>query len=307
MRDHGKGEYRMKKLVKRRRNFRVNNPLAFGILCAMILVLVAGVTYALAAGVVAPAVRSIQLASATPTPTPTEAPATPSPSPQTVSAEGEPTVEATPETSSVPEAEATPSPTPQPQGALSGHTIGVDPARSFKSTKKGVATNIYANRLNYAVATLVKEKLEAQGATVVFTLSDVKDEKDSAARASALNKGGVEMAIRLECNLTDNADTRGAIAWVPEKHALQSDCEKLASAVLKAYIEETGLSIAKFNGSSIRKKTGDTPMEQIEAPNCMLIMGYISNDKEDRLLNDSEYQDRMAAGIVAGIKSYFGV
>lgn len=300
----------MKKIVKRRRNFRVNNPLAFGILCAMILVLVAGITYALAAGVIAPAVRTYQLANATPTPTPTAAPATPTPS---ATPEGTPSPNpADGESSAVNPADGTPNPAdavPTPGGSnkLSGHILGIDPARSYKSTKRGVATKVYANRLNYEVATLVKEKLMNEGATVVFSLNDVKDERDSASRASVLNTGKVELCVRLECNLTDNADTSGAIVWVPEKHSQQSECEKLGAAVLNAYIEETGLSIAKYNGASVRTKTGDTPMEQVEAPNCMLIMGYISNDAEDRKLNDAEFRQKMADGIVAGIKSYLGV
>ena len=71
----------MKKIVKRRRTFRINNPLAFGILCAMILVLLAGITYALVAGVISPAIVSYQVAHATPTPAPTVAPVTATPSP----------------------------------------------------------------------------------------------------------------------------------------------------------------------------------------------------------------------------------
>ena len=57
----------MKKIVKRRRTFRINNPLAFGILCAMILILLIGVSYALVAGVISPAIVKYKVANATPT------------------------------------------------------------------------------------------------------------------------------------------------------------------------------------------------------------------------------------------------
>ena len=67
----------MKKIVKRRRTFRINNPLAFGILCAMILILLAGVTYALVAGVISPAIVQYRVANATPAPTPSPTPAEP--------------------------------------------------------------------------------------------------------------------------------------------------------------------------------------------------------------------------------------
>lgn len=291
----------MKKLVKRKRTFRVNNPLAFGILCAMLLIFVAGVTYALAAGVVSPAVRSYRLSHATPTPTPTVAPATPTPTP----------ADGTPEPALAPgatlEPGTTPSPTPATtDGALAGKVIGVDPARGYSSKIKGVSTGIYANRLNYAVATLVKEKLVAQGATVVMGLDDVKSDKDSADRVKTMNDGKVALAVRIECNSVNEADKRGAIVWVPEKHADLDACKKLATAVLDAYIEATGLSISQFNGASLRVKGDDTFLQGVTAPVCTILTGYISNDVEDRALNNETFQNNMADGIVAGIVSYLG-
>ena len=200
----------MKKIVKRRRTFRINNPLAFGILCAMILVLIAGITYALVAGVISPAIVSYQIAHATPSPTPTVAPVTATPSPTVDPMSPTPTPTLEPGT--------TPTPTPKPAGALDGRIIGIDPARGYSSQIQGISTKVYANRLNFAVATLVKEQLEAQGATVVFTLASVKDDKTASQRAKVFNDGNVEIAIRIDCNSVKNADTRGAMAWVPEKH-----------------------------------------------------------------------------------------
>lgn len=288
----------MKKLVKRKRNFRVNNPLAFGILCAMLLIFTAGVTYALAAGVISPVVRSYRLAHATPTPTPTIAPATPEPATPTPATD-------TPAPSLEPG--ATPTPTPAPEGGvLSGKIIGVDPARGYSSKIKGVSTGIYANRLNYAVATLVKEKLEAQGATVVMGLEDVATDKDSADRVKTMNEGNVALAVRIECNSIGDGATRGAIAWIPAKHAGLEECRKLANAVLDAYIEATNLTIAQFNGASLRQKDDDTFLQGVTAPVCTIVTGYISNDVEDRTLNNETFQNNMADGIVKGIVAYLG-
>ena len=290
----------MKKLVKRKRTFRVNNPLAFGILCAMILIFIAGVTYALAAGVISPIVRSYQLAHATPTPTPTIAPATPTPSP-----------------SDLPEA-TTPDPasaggagdaaeTPAPAGgSLAGRVIGVDPARGYSSKVRGVSTGIYANRLNYAVATLVREKLVERGASVIMGLEDVASDKDSSDRANTMNVNDVELAVRIECNYVDTADTRGAIVWIPETHAQLDACRSLGTAVLNAYIDATNLTIAQYNGASIRQRGDDIFLKNVTAPVCTLIAGYISNEVEDRTLNNEAFQNNMADGIVQGIVNYLG-
>lgn len=289
----------MKKIVKRRRTFRINNPLAFGILCAMILILLAGVTYALVAGVISPAIVQYRVANATPTPSPTVAPVTATPSPTVDPNEPTPTPTLEPGT--------TPTPTPVPPGVLDGHIIGIDPARGYSSQIQGVSTKIYANRLNFTVATLVKELLEQQGATVVFTLSDVKDDKTASERVTILNDGKVELAVRIECNYVNASDTRGAMAWVPEKHGKKSDCDKLAKEVLDAYVEATGLPLRDFKGESIIEKTDETFLNKTSAPVCTLFLGHISNATEDKKINDAEFQKTMAQGIVNGILKYMGI
>ena len=288
----------MKKIVKRRRTFRINNPLAFGILCAMILVLLAGITYALVAGVVSPAIVSYQVAHATPSPTPTVAPVTATPSPTV-----DPML---PTPSPTLEPGATPTPTAEPVGVLEGRIIGIDPARGYSSQIQGVSTKIYANRLNFAVASLVKERLEAEGATVVFTLSSVKDDKTAAQRVKVLNDGNVEIAVRIECNFVKSADTRGAMAWVPEKHDKKSDCDKLAKAVLDAYIEATKLSLRVVKDDSIIGKSDETFLNDTKAPVVTLFLGHISNSAEDKKINDEDFQKTMAQGIVNGILKYLG-
>ena len=289
----------MKKIVKRRRTFRINNPLAFGILCAMILVLLAGITYALVAGVVSPAIVKYQVAHATPSPTPTVAPVTATPSPTV-----DPLL---PTPSPTLEPGATPTPTLEPAGALDGRIIGLDPARGYSSKIQGTSTKVYANRLNFAVATLVKEKLEAQGATVVFTLASVKDDKTASQRVKILNDGNVELAIRIECNSVKSSDTRGAMAWVPEKHDKKAESDKLASTVLGAYIEATGLPLREVKDKSIIDKSDETFLNDTKAPVFTLFLGHISNSAEDKKINDAEFQKTMAQAIVDGILKYLGV
>lgn len=289
----------MKKIVKRRRTFRINNPLAFGILCAMILVLLAGITYALVAGVISPAIVSYQVAHATPTPAPTVAPVTATPSPTVDPNLPTPTPSLEPG--------ATPTPTAVPPGSLDGHIIGIDPARGYSSQIQGVSTKIYANRLNYAVATLVKEKLEAEGATVVFTLSSVKDDMTAAQRVKVLNNGNVEIAIRIECNSVGSSDTRGAMAWVPKTHDKKSECDLLATTVLSAYVEATGLPLREVNGESVINKTDETFLNDTKAPVFTLFLGHISNSTDDKKINDADFQTTMAQAIVNGILKYLGV
>lgn len=278
---------------------RVNNPMAFGMLCALILILVGGLTYALAAGVIAPGVAAYRESKATPSPTPTiepvSGPATPTPTP-------DPTEAATPS----PDPALTPTPSPTPAGRLSGRVIGLDPARGYTSKVRGTSSGVYANRLNLSVANLVKDALEAEGATVVMTYTDPKTTIDSKARAAVLNNGKVEAALRIECNYVDSGDTRGALMWAPAHHASQSSCEKLAKAVLDAYIATTELPLRPYNDETIRLRTDQDLFNACTAPVCTLIMGHISNKTDDTFLNDEANQKKIARAITEAFVDYFG-
>ena len=119
--------------------------------------------------------------------------------------------------------------------------------------------------------------------------------------------GKVELAVRVECNSVGASDTRGAMAWVPEKHDRKSDCDKLASEVLNAYVEATELPLRDFKGESVISKTDETFLNKTNAPVCTLFIGHISNSAEDKKINDAEFQKTMAKGIVTGILKYLGV
>lgn len=284
----------MKKIIKRRKTFRVNNPLAFGILCAMILIFIGGGVYALAAGVAMPAVKEYQDARATPSPTPTDAPLTPTPTPTTVPT---PTVDPN----------ATPTPTPTPDGVLNGHVIGIDPARGISSKIKGVSTGIYANRLNYAIAELVKTRLEALGAKVIVPLASVQSDMDSVKRAEIMNSNSVELAVRIECNYVENTKTRGALMWTGAAHKNLDESDKLAAAVFTQYIKATDLPTRPYKDSTIRHKEDDSFLSGNTAPACTLIMGHISNADDDKALNDEDLQKKIADAIVQGILNYLGI
>ena len=288
----------LKRIRQRRTTLRVNSPVSFGILCAMILVLLAGCTYALAAGVIRPGIDAYREAHATPSPTPTVAPvtSTPSPTPDPLTGGTEP---------GLPDVTPTPLGTPTPVGKLAGRVIGIDPARSYSSKIQGVSTGVYANRLNLTVALLVKEALEAEGATVVLSYSEVKTSIDDAARAKVFNGANVDAVLRIECNSVSASDTRGALMWVPSSHSLESDCKKLAQAILTAYLAETELPKRLYNNSSLREMSDETLFRRVNAPVATLIMGHISIKTDDRSLNDPDFQKKIAKGIADGFVAYF--
>lgn len=75
----------------------------------------------------------------------------------------------------------------------------------------------------------------------------------------------------------------------------------LADTVHKYMLEATGMTDRKVKYQNL-KVTRETTM-----PAILLEAGFLSNPQDDAVLKDPVVQDRIAAGIVAGIKEYLGL
>ena len=217
----------MKKIVSRRKKFRINTPMSFGILCAVLLILVGGGVYALAAGVVAPTVQRIEAAKVTPTPDPTSTPEliTPIPEDQRTSPAPEEDPDAMLTTTTDPItgaimpadpntlAEGTPEPTATP-APLAGRTIVIDAGKSKGGTHRGVSSKTYEYKINLAFAQALQEELTGLGASVVMTRESNDEVVGAKSRIKTINNSGADLAISLFCNDLDNNKTRGAEAFV---------------------------------------------------------------------------------------------
>ena len=58
---------------------------------------------------------------------------------------------------------------------------------------------------------------------------------------------------------------------------------------------------------SIIDKSDETFLNDTNAPVFTLFLGHISNSAEDKKINDEDFQQTMAEGIVNGILAYLGV
>ncbi len=286
--------------MERRRKLRVNNPVSFGILCAMVLVFAVAAVYSLAMGVVVPGVRKIQAMNATPSPTPL---ATPTPELTPLLLAG---TEDLPEVTPTPDPTPTPAPTPIPGGKLYGKTIGIDPARGYDSKIKGVSSGIYANRINFNLAQVLKPLLEAEGAVVVLTYDDVTQSPTEESRVKVLNNGKIDVALRIDVNSVKSTDTRGAMAWIPSKHEKMGDCQRLAETVLESYVAATGMPRRISGGTAIQKKSDKDVLNDTSAPVAILFLGHISNKADDAKINADDARDTIAQSIVNGLIAYFG-
>lgn len=68
---------------------------------------------------------------------------------------------------------------------------------------------------------------------------------------------------------------------------------------------ELNNSIGKENKRESLKIDNVYIIEHVEIPTAIVECGFLSNEEEEKLLQNEEYQDKLAWGIYIGIMNYF--
>lgn len=218
-----------------------------------------------------------------------------------------------------------PTPSPQPD-ILNGFVIGIDAGHQAKgnpeqepiapesnqtkskasSGTRGVQSRVYEYEVNLAVALLLRDRLEASGATVVMVRTDNDVNISNAERAIMFNEAMVDLGMRIHCNGSDNPNTRGAFMLVPHPSCTDWYEENLraASCIINSYCALTGFEMRGASGG-ITERSDQTGFNWCSRPIVNIEMGHLTNAEEDLLLTSTDFQNLMAAGIYDGIVDYF--
>ncbi|MBR3791587.1 MAG: N-acetylmuramoyl-L-alanine amidase, partial [Clostridia bacterium] len=172
----------------------------------------------------------------------------------------------------------------------------------FKEGTKGA--NITEDEITLAVANVLKEKLEAKGATVIMTRTTNGTTLSNADRANFANDNNADICIKLHADGTQEGGTGMTMLipgnkYITDKN-LVSKSKLLGKTVLNGAIAKTGAAkrgvyttneMAGFNWSKI--------------PVVLLEMGYLTNPQDEAKLSDANYQALIADGIVEGILEFY--
>lgn len=271
----------------------------------------------------------------TPTITPTEAPGketTPTPA-ATATPTITPAATVTPAATPTPAATATPSatPTPTPEGGQSGESnrtgklVVIDAGHQRKgnndkepdgpnsatlkakvsSGTTGHFTGIPEYELNLIVAKKLQSILLERGYRVIMVRETHDVNLSNSERAEIANKAGADVFVRIHANANDNSDVNGAETLCQTKNnpynsALYPQSRKLSQSILDALCAECGCK--KRHVVETDTMSG---INWCKVPVTIVEMGFMTNEKEDRLMATEEYRDKLAKGIADGIDAYF--
>ena len=201
--------------------------------------------------------------------------------------------------------------------------VCIDPGHpSEVASGKNVQNGTSENRANWAVATKLREELEARGYEVVMTKASEDELVRNKDRALVANRARASLMIRLHC---DASAERGFAVYYPDRRGRAKDgttgpgasvieesrraAEALHSGLaegLKGALEDNGVR-TDFQTKVGRDQGGAlTGSIFSEVPVVTIEMVVLSHDSDAEFIKTEGGQRRMAEAIARGVERYVG-
>ena len=175
-----------------------------------------------------------------------------------------------------------------------------------------VSTNgISEAEINLKIALKLQNLLEQSGATVILTRSDengiydadktkLKNQKvsDIKNRVKIGNSSSADIFVSIHLNKIPQSQYSG---WQTFFKSGSEQGEKLATLIQ----ENLNKTIEKENNRVPMKFDNVYIVKNVEIPLTIVECGFLSNEEEERKLQEDDYQDKLTWGIYNGIINYF--
>ncbi|MDO7905234.1 N-acetylmuramoyl-L-alanine amidase family protein [Paenibacillus sp. JX-17] len=185
-------------------------------------------------------------------------------------------------------------PTP-PVGAGGKKVLVLDAGHGFKDVGTTGILGNHEKDFNLSVTLKVADLLKSEtGIDLVLTRSD-DTYPTLAQRAQLANDLHADAFISIHANsVLDKPDASGT-----ETYYYNSNGKELATIMHKHLLQATGFKDRKVKTERYQV------LRQSNGPATLLEVGFLSNLQEDMIMLTDDFQQRVAQGIVDGIKEYF--
>jgi len=176
------------------------------------------------------------------------------------------------------------------------YVIALDPGHGGKDP--GAAVDGVAEKdLNLAIVkrlgALVDEEDDMR-AFLTRTVDVFVPLEDRIKRAEA---AGATVYISVHVNSFDDPGVHGVETWVDDTRADDDPSWVLAAMIEDAVSESTGANDRGVHSQELYLHLTEIPAVSIE-------VGYLTNQQERELLLDPDYQEKVVAGILAGVRQF---
>ncbi|MCH4886709.1 N-acetylmuramoyl-L-alanine amidase [Acidaminobacter sp. JC074] len=168
---------------------------------------------------------------------------------------------------------------------------------------KGISSGIYEYQLVLDVSLKLKTELEESGYGVVMT-REVHDVNISNMERAQIANESADIFVRIHADENYDENLTGISVLCPSDNEwtghIFNESYQLSDHILTGLIENTGA-----DNLGIIYRQDISGFNWSEVPVVLNEMGFMSNPKEDELLNTQAYQDRIIKGLLEGIEAYF--
>jgi len=154
----------------------------------------------------------------------------------------------------------------------------------------------YESVATLAIAKKLKTRLVENGYKVKMTRTGGEKDLSLAERCEIANDWGADCFVSIHLNAAANKDAKGAETW---RYAnVGTTTKRLADNVQKQLIAATGAV-----NRGVKTTTAFYVLKKTKCPAVLCEVGFISNDAEAKKLFSSTYQNKIADGLLKGIRN----
>lgn len=169
----------------------------------------------------------------------------------------------------------------------------------------GNASGLAEYQLNLKVAKMLKKALKKEGYQVIMVRTKHDVNLSNRERAEIANQAHADVFIRIHANSSADPSVSGTLTISPTKNnpycsEIYEDSYLLSKKIVYHVSKQTG-----FRNRGVWQTDTMSGINWCKVPVTILEMGFMSNPEEDLKLAGKEYQEKIVAGTVKGIKRYF--
>lgn len=171
--------------------------------------------------------------------------------------------------------------------------------------KQGVSTGQEEYELTLKVSKKLKEELENRGYEVLMIRERNDVDISNVERTTIANEAGADVLLKIHANTHEDSSKSGIMTMCqtennPYNSSIYNECNLLSKSIL-----ENLLAVTKSENGELQETDSLSGLNWSKIPVSIIEMGYISNVKEDILLSQDSYQNKIVQGIADGLDDFF--